>query len=118
MHDPNGFKPSPKDTASMPRIFPDNPARRISVSGAKPRTPTAVKAANESDVSGRDRMIGYPAHAQLAMSCLSGHVYPSTLPYAALHHPTLLWMGRWEWPSERVPLNDGDCIAPRLSDPR
>jgi hypothetical protein len=96
----------------------DNPARRISVSGAKPRTPTAVKAANESDVSGRDRMIGYPAHAQLAMSCLSGHVYPSTLPYAALHHPTLLWMGRWEWPSERVPLNDGDCIAPRLSDPR
>ncbi|GFZ42817.1 hypothetical protein JCM24511_00535 [Saitozyma sp. JCM 24511] len=54
MHDPNGFKPSPKDTASMPRIFPDNPARRVSVSGAKPRTPTGVKAANESDIEESD----------------------------------------------------------------
>lgn len=47
------FKPSVKDVSGGEAIFPDNPARRVSVSGKKPkkpRDPRAVKAGNESDV--------------------------------------------------------------------
>lgn len=48
-----GYKPSVKDVSGGEAIFPDNPARRVSVSGKKPsapRDPRTVKSGNESDV--------------------------------------------------------------------
>lgn len=56
--DANGFQiPSFRDSASSNTdIFPDNPARRVSVTGSKPRPPreNKVKAANESDIEESD----------------------------------------------------------------
>jgi hypothetical protein len=53
--DENGFKIPSADASlsSKSDIFPDNPARRVSVTGSKPRPPrdNKIKAANESDVS-------------------------------------------------------------------
>lgn len=53
--DDKGFKlPAASSASSSTDIFPNNPARRISVTGKKPRAPrdaNKVKAANESDVS-------------------------------------------------------------------
>ena len=52
MGDANGFKAEKKDVASMPPLFPDNPARRVSVSGTRSNMlgENKVKTANESDV--------------------------------------------------------------------
>jgi hypothetical protein len=50
--DSSGFKPTKKDLSSNDKLFPDNPARRISTTGHKPTGVTkGVKKANESDVS-------------------------------------------------------------------
>lgn len=49
--DSNGFKDdSQKDVAGMSALFPDNPARRSSVSRKAPGAQKGVKKANESDV--------------------------------------------------------------------
>ncbi len=49
-----GFEPKKKDVSGLPSLFPANPARRVSVSGKRPKTQNTnrVRAANESDVSG------------------------------------------------------------------
>ena len=46
-----------RDVSKLPPLFPANPARRVSVSGKGKRKESngnQVRAANESDVSGRD----------------------------------------------------------------
>jgi hypothetical protein len=54
--DEGGFNPVKKDVSKEKGLFPPNPARRVSVSGTRPKggkDDKKVKAANESDVSDR-----------------------------------------------------------------
>lgn len=53
----NGFTRTAKDVSGLPQLFPDTPARRVSISGKAghvPRDSRQVKKANESDIEESD----------------------------------------------------------------
>lgn len=61
--DKNGFKgDQKKDVSSLPALFPDNPARRVSVSKRGGDNKRGPKKANESDVSAHCRELFRDTH--------------------------------------------------------